>query len=143
MTDHKYRNSDTLSIDNGNKELMYAYRYVQVVCTNRCTRLIVSYLTGQINSLFTEAGIQSVSPESIDEVDSIYKLIKIIGAESEIDGISKINKFMRITLKKFTDLNDRNLLDNQMIMRNEYCRIIKSISDYKSSMLNNQLNIES
>jgi len=115
-------------LDLAEQRNMFAHKYVSVSNTNSCTRLIACYLTGQMEDVFTKDGIEKISPKSIDDVDSIFKLIKALGAENKVDEIAEINKYLKITLKNFKSLNERDLLGDQLSMRTEHLRVISNIS---------------
>lgn len=105
----------------------FARKYLQVTNTNNVTRLIASYLTGQINEIFTKQGIDSISPESTSDIESVFQLIKVLGAEDKVKEISTINPYLKVTLKSFTKLDEANLIGNHLKMRSEYSKIMKAI----------------
>jgi hypothetical protein len=114
----------------------FARNYLKVPNTNTCTRLIASFLTGQMEDAFTLHGITNISPRSIDEVDAIFKLIKTLGAESNVKEIAQINKYLGITLKNFNKLDKDKLLNDQSKMKSEYIRIIRAISRHQDAESN-------
>lgn len=105
----------------------FARKYLQVSNPNNVTRLIASYLTGQIDEIFTKQGIDSISPESTNDIESVFQLIKVMGAEKKVDEIAKINRYLKVTLKSFTKLDEANLIGNHLKMKSEYSRIMKAI----------------